>query len=86
MGDVTTNISGSQEYLENGAYEIYVSKDIDDLFKAESLVFAYDNMSDSKNGTSYSQLISFTDNKPVIFQFQGLRINTGYVAGDSNTL
>jgi len=67
-----------QEYLENGVYEIYVSKDIDDLFKAESLVFAYDNMSNSKNGTSYSQLISFADENKPIGRFVSLRIKCSF--------
>ena len=56
----------AQKYLENGAYEVYVSNSVKDLFNAESKVFEYDNRANSKNGTSVSQLIEFlNENRPV---------------------
>ena len=61
-------------YLQSGAFEIYVSKTIGELFLASSSVLKYDNSSDSENGTTDSQLFSFAEGKEPIGRFVCFRI------------
>ncbi len=51
-----------QNYLQTGKYNVRISDNIVTLLKDESIVLEYNNMADSENGTTYSQLFETLGN------------------------
>ena len=51
-----------QDHLETGKYEVYASTEIATLFREQNKIITYNNMSDSENGTTDTQLFTLAGN------------------------